>query len=142
MYNPLESHWITIKKILIYLKGTLTFGLQLHYAPTLKPLSPHVFCDADWAIDPDDIRSTFGAANSLGRILFHGGPRNNMLWPGIVEKLNIGLWHMLQLMLSRFRHCYKRSLSLLALLLSTVITSQLFFLHIILFCTPEQSIWK
>jgi len=91
MSNPLESHWSTIKRILGYLKGTLTFGLQLHYAPTHKPLSPHVFCDADWAVDHDDIMSTFGAANSLVPILFHGGPRNNLLWPGLVEKLNIGL---------------------------------------------------
>ncbi|RHN82782.1 putative RNA-directed DNA polymerase [Medicago truncatula] len=66
MSNPLESHWVAVKRILRYLKGTLTFGLQLHPAPIHKPLSLHVFCDADWAADPDDRRSTSGAAIFFG----------------------------------------------------------------------------
>jgi len=47
MSNPLESHWVVVKRILRYLKGTLNFGLQLHPAPTHKPLSLYVFCDVD-----------------------------------------------------------------------------------------------
>jgi len=66
MSSPLESNWVAVKRILRYLKGTLTFGLQLHPAPIHKPLSLHVFCDADWAADPDDRRSTSGAAIFFG----------------------------------------------------------------------------
>jgi len=66
MSNPIESHWVVVKRILRYLKGTITFGLQLHPAPTHKPLSLHVFCDAYWAADPDDRRSTSGAVIFFG----------------------------------------------------------------------------
>lgn len=67
MAKPLESHWVAVKRILRYLKGTTSHGLQLFPAssPT-KPLSLRAFCDADWAADPDDRCSTSGAAIFLG----------------------------------------------------------------------------
>jgi len=76
MSNPLETHWIVVKRILRYLKGTLNFGLKLHPTPTHKPLSLHVFCDADWATDPDDRRSTSGDAIFFG---FFGGSESSQL---------------------------------------------------------------
>jgi len=66
MSQPLESHWVAVKRILRYLKGTLHYGLKLFPAPTHKPLSLQLFCDADWAADPDDRRSTSGAAIFFG----------------------------------------------------------------------------
>jgi len=66
MSQPLESHWVAVKRILRYLKGTLNYGLKLFPAPIHKPLPLHVFCDADWAADPDDRRSTSGAAIFFG----------------------------------------------------------------------------
>ncbi|KAI5445827.1 hypothetical protein KIW84_013894 [Lathyrus oleraceus] len=56
--NPLEEHWRAVKRILRYLCGTLQHGLLLQPAQTQQPLSLLGFCDADWASDPDDRRST------------------------------------------------------------------------------------
>ncbi|XP_062080773.1 uncharacterized mitochondrial protein AtMg00810-like [Humulus lupulus] len=57
MHNPLESHWIVVKRILRYLAGTLDYGIHLQ-RPTQLVLE--AFSDADWASDPDDRRSTTG----------------------------------------------------------------------------------
>lgn len=64
--NPLEEHWKAVKRILRYLSGTLTHGLLLQPAPKHQPLSLLGFCDADWAADLDDRRSTSGACVFLG----------------------------------------------------------------------------
>uniref|UniRef100_A0A803PUZ8 Uncharacterized protein n=1 Tax=Cannabis sativa TaxID=3483 RepID=A0A803PUZ8_CANSA len=55
MHNPPESHLKVVKKILKYLKGTLDHGLHLK---PCSSLTLTCFCDADWASDPDDRRST------------------------------------------------------------------------------------
>lgn len=47
MSNPKENHWLAVKRILRYLKGTLHFGLHLKPAPRTVPLSLLGFCDAD-----------------------------------------------------------------------------------------------
>jgi histone deacetylase 1/2 len=64
--NPLEEHWKAVKRILRYLSGTLHYGLLIQAAPIHKPLSLIGFCDADWASDPDDRRSTSGACIYVG----------------------------------------------------------------------------
>nr|KYP51541.1 Retrovirus-related Pol polyprotein from transposon TNT 1-94 [Cajanus cajan] len=66
MSHPLAHHWSTVKHILRYLKGTTSWGLHLQPAPSNSPLSIHAYCDADWASDPDDRRSTSGASIFLG----------------------------------------------------------------------------
>jgi histone deacetylase 1/2 len=66
MSAPLESHWSAVKRILRYLKGTITGGLKIFPTDIHQPLSLRVFCDADWASDPDDRRSTSGAAIFFG----------------------------------------------------------------------------
>ncbi|XP_062119585.1 uncharacterized mitochondrial protein AtMg00810-like [Humulus lupulus] len=63
MQNPLQSHFKVVKKILRYLKGTLDYGLHLSRS---SQLSLTAFCDADWASDPDDRRSTTGFCIFLG----------------------------------------------------------------------------
>ena len=37
MASPLDSHWAVVKRILRYLKGTLSRGLLLQSAPIVKP---------------------------------------------------------------------------------------------------------
>lgn len=63
---PLEDHWKAVKRILRYLQGTLNHGLLIIPAPKHEPISLTGFCDADWASDPDDRRSTSGSCIYLG----------------------------------------------------------------------------
>ena len=66
MANPLETHWTAVKRILRYLKGSLHHGLLLKAATPGVPIPIKALCDADWASDPDDCRSTSGAAIYFG----------------------------------------------------------------------------
>lgn len=66
MAHPLDSHWLAVKRILRYLKGTVTSGLLFTPASSSRFLSLQAYCDADWAADPDDRRSTSGSAVYLG----------------------------------------------------------------------------
>jgi hypothetical protein len=60
---PTDVHWQSVKQILRYVKGTLHHGLLLRHSPQL---CLNAYCDADWAGDPDDRRSTTGYAVYLG----------------------------------------------------------------------------
>jgi transposase InsO family protein len=64
MANPGKDHWLGVKRILRYLKGTLDFGLRfggLHCDATLVGYS-----DANWAGDLDDRISTSGYVFLVG----------------------------------------------------------------------------
>ncbi|KAM6594323.1 hypothetical protein CsatA_002026 [Cannabis sativa] len=63
MKTPLQQHWMPVKRILRYIAGTLDYGLHLQPAPDF---SIEAFCDADWATNPDDRRSTTGYCIYLG----------------------------------------------------------------------------
>jgi hypothetical protein len=56
MHAPREPHWITTKRVLRYLKGIIDCGI--HYTQSTTTLD--AFCDADWAKNPDDRKSTSG----------------------------------------------------------------------------------
>lgn len=64
--QPLDTHWVAVKRILRYLKGSLDLGLVLRPAAASVPFSLQAYCDADWASDIDDRRSTSGACIYLG----------------------------------------------------------------------------
>ncbi|PKI61253.1 hypothetical protein CRG98_018352 [Punica granatum] len=53
MHKPSMTHWLAIKRILRYLKGTITYGLHLR-SGSISAL--HGYSDADWAGNPDDRR--------------------------------------------------------------------------------------
>ncbi|KAK2988806.1 hypothetical protein RJ640_004108 [Escallonia rubra] len=63
MQTPTDHHWTALKRILRYLKGTLSHGLRFHKSPSI---SVTAFSDADWAGNTDDRRSTGGYAIFLG----------------------------------------------------------------------------
>jgi len=69
MSQPLSDHWKAVKRILRYLKGTLSYGLHLQPAPSSTQYTLTAFCDADWASDIDDRRSTSGACIYFGKNL-------------------------------------------------------------------------
>ena len=62
MQIPMVAHFIAVKRILRYLKGTATVGIQYHKGS----LDLKAFSDADWAGDPNDRRSTTGLVVFLG----------------------------------------------------------------------------
>ncbi|KAJ8756354.1 hypothetical protein K2173_025166 [Erythroxylum novogranatense] len=66
MSTPTDIHWQACKRVLRYVKETLTQGLLLVPSSTT---SLQVFTDADWAGDKADRRSTSGFAAYLGKNL-------------------------------------------------------------------------
>lgn len=65
MAASLEYNWIAVKRILRYLKGSLYRGLHLSLVVPTISLPMRVFCDAKWAIDTNDGKSTFGIVQSF-----------------------------------------------------------------------------
>ncbi|XP_026400184.1 uncharacterized protein LOC113296061 [Papaver somniferum] len=63
MQHPFIADWTAVKRILRYLLGTLSYGLQFKRATSLQL---QVYSDADWAGDITDRRSTSGLAIFLG----------------------------------------------------------------------------
>jgi hypothetical protein len=66
MHAPRDVHQTMLKRILWYVKGTTSIGIQLHTAstPTITAYS-----DADWASCPDTRRSTSGFCVFFGNSL-------------------------------------------------------------------------
>ncbi|PKI69547.1 hypothetical protein CRG98_010075 [Punica granatum] len=63
MHCPTAIHWMAVKYILRYVKGTITYGLHIRPSSTS---SIHGFSDADWAGNPDDRHSISGFVVFLG----------------------------------------------------------------------------
>ena len=66
MSNPGNQHWTAAKRILRYLRGTSGRPLILGGKSDLKLVG---YCDADWAGDHDDRRSTTGYLFVLGGLI-------------------------------------------------------------------------
>ncbi|KAF3628877.1 hypothetical protein FXO38_25621 [Capsicum annuum] len=63
---PTTTHWTACKRVLWYVKATLHQGLFITHSPNSQL---QAFCDADWAGNQDDRRSTEGFAMYMGRNL-------------------------------------------------------------------------
>ncbi|XP_019150182.1 PREDICTED: uncharacterized protein LOC109146989 [Ipomoea nil] len=57
------DHWALVKRVLRYVKGTLTYGLQITPSPTT---TIHAYSDSDWAGCLVDRKSTSGYTVFLG----------------------------------------------------------------------------
>jgi hypothetical protein len=66
MHAPRDVHQTMLKRILRYIKGTLTLGVQLRAAPTPTITA---YSDTDWAGCPDTRRSTSSFCVFLGSSL-------------------------------------------------------------------------
>ncbi|XP_019095237.1 PREDICTED: uncharacterized protein LOC109130238 [Camelina sativa] len=66
MHNPRVPHYQALKRVIRYLQGTLTHGLQL-YRGTIGSLT--AYTDSDWAGCSDTRRSTLGYCVYLGENL-------------------------------------------------------------------------
>ena len=64
MSKPSKDHWMGVKRVLRYLKGTLKYGLKF----SAQEEKPELFgySDADWAGDVDTRRSTSGYVFQIG----------------------------------------------------------------------------
>ncbi|GAB2288443.1 hypothetical protein Dimus_037998 [Dionaea muscipula] len=61
LQHPTQQHLVAAKRILKYVQGTVGIGIVLQHAKyTIAGLQLRAFCDADWAGDPNDRRSTSG----------------------------------------------------------------------------------
>ena len=67
LHAPTEDHFLTVKGILRYVKGTLHFGLT--FRPFGAPSALVAYSDADWAGCPNTPCSTFGYSIYLGNNL-------------------------------------------------------------------------
>ena len=64
LYSPTKDHFLIVKRILRYVKGTLHFDLTFHSSVASGVLV--AYSNADWAGCPDTRRSTFGYSIYLG----------------------------------------------------------------------------
>ena len=64
MANPSNDHWVGVKRILRYLKGTMDYGLSFSSDGVGDKLFG--YSDADWAGDVDTRRSTSGYVFKIG----------------------------------------------------------------------------
>uniref|UniRef100_A0A7M5V2B3 Polyprotein n=1 Tax=Clytia hemisphaerica TaxID=252671 RepID=A0A7M5V2B3_9CNID len=60
-----KQHWIGVKRVLRYLKGTLDYGL-IYEGSESGDILLHGFADADWAGDIDTRKSTSGYVFKVG----------------------------------------------------------------------------
>ncbi|XP_022856574.1 uncharacterized protein LOC111377677 [Olea europaea var. sylvestris] len=68
LHSLTDDHYLAIKRILRYAKGTLYFGLIFH--PSAAPGTFAAYSDADWAGCPNTCHSISGCSIYLGGNLF------------------------------------------------------------------------
>jgi len=87
MSKPGKEHWIAVKRVFRYLRGTSDYGLCYQGRPRLdKMLDIHGFVDADCAGDLDQRRSTSGYVfNLFGGAISWMSKKQSMVAPSPTE---------------------------------------------------------
>ena len=67
MEKPKESHWLAVKRILRYIKGTMDFGLLYSYN---NDATLYGYSDSDWGGNQDERKSTTRYVFYLGSTTF------------------------------------------------------------------------
>jgi hypothetical protein len=94
-----------LKRILRYIKGTTTHGLQLRATADLNITA---YSDADWAGCPDTRRSTSGfCVCSLATPWSHGPPSGSRRCLARVRKLNTAHWQTRPPSVSGYVNCWE-----------------------------------
>ncbi|KAA3483941.1 hypothetical protein EPI10_006062 [Gossypium australe] len=90
------NHFQAAKRILRYIKGTLSFGVMFTKADSMKLLG---FADSDWVGSIDDIKSTSGYLFTLGSSFFVGVQINSPLL--LNQQLELNMLQQLQLLIKQ-----------------------------------------
>ncbi|XP_057448044.1 uncharacterized mitochondrial protein AtMg00810-like [Lotus japonicus] len=92
MHAPHTDYMLALKRVLRYVRGTLTYGLHLYPSPIKKLVS---YTDADWGdvLTPDAL--LLATVFSSVTILFLGHLSGNPPYLALVLKLNTGVLLML-----------------------------------------------
>ncbi|KAG8486045.1 hypothetical protein CXB51_019337 [Gossypium anomalum] len=78
-----EDHFRAAKRVLRYIKGTLSYGMQFYKAKRLRLVG---YTDSDWAGSKDDMKSTSGYVFTLGSAIFcWSSKKQNMVAQSIAE---------------------------------------------------------
>lgn len=77
MSEPKHSHLVAAKRILRYLKGTLSYGILFPVQEEKVGLHLVAYSDSDWCGDLVDGKSTMGYVFSLQELSCHGVPRSS-----------------------------------------------------------------
>jgi histone deacetylase 1/2 len=95
LHSPTTTHWIVVKRILRFLKITITTGIT--FTKSVSTLI-NAFSDADWAGCIDDRRSTGGFAVFffLDQTSYLGVLASNPQYLDQALSLSIKLWQMLR----------------------------------------------
>ena len=64
--NPTQEHWYTVKRIFLYIKGTLNYSLQF-VSSKANNITLYGYADTDWAGDFDTRKSTPGYVFCVGQ---------------------------------------------------------------------------
>jgi formate/nitrite transporter FocA (FNT family) len=70
MHNPLDTHWLVVKRILSYLKHSVSTGLFIAKNVDFKL---QAYSDFDWATDRDDRRLVGAYCRSIGACCIYMG---------------------------------------------------------------------
>ena len=102
MSDPTQSHWITCKRVLRYLKNIMNMCLRIKKSEYFDLTA---YTNADWASDPDDRRSISGYCVYLGNNLVTWSSRNKVWFLDLLQSLNTELWLYAVLKLHGSVHC-------------------------------------